>query len=305
VRLSKIPQLRVKSAIFREIVRWMPLFLADDGYFSLSDVPETPSLIHWVRGVLWVVVGILSEGGAADQNGCLMTGPKHRIILVDRQLIVRAALASWLRQQAGIEVVAEFSDAKFALDRCASESPDVVAMDPMTPGLDPLAAAREIAARWPVIRIVFLSSRTSERLACDCMAAGGHCFLSKDAEPSAFLDAVRGLSRSVRDRGCDVEPGNLDDGIVADDASKTMSVPAGAIAASLASAIHPPHRLTSRELEVLRYVARGLSQRDMSKLMYLSPKTVERHVSRVMKKVEIHDRVGLARYAIREGIDPL
>ena len=195
-----------------------------------------------------------------------------RVLIIDAQLTFRAALASWLQQQPGLDVVADFADATLAVEHCAVQPPDVIVMDPMSSGLCPLAAARVITTRWPELRIIFLSSRNSERLACDCLAAGGECFLSKDAHPSGFLEALH--SRPTQS-----------------DATTN-----GTLA---------PRRLTARELEVLRYVARGLSHREMSEVMFLSPKTVERHVSRVMKKVSIHDRVGLARYAIREGIEPI
>ncbi|MBB6429579.1 response regulator transcription factor [Algisphaera agarilytica] len=213
-----------------------------------------------------------------------------KILIADDHTLMRETLRERLDREMDLEVVGSVASADEAVAMVGELSPDVVIMDVDMPGRLSFDAACDIVAVSPDVRLVFLSAFFSDRYIRDALAAHAVSYLTKDESPQVVVDAVRqaaqGLSYfspSVRDRlviGPDNQLRLEDDGVPATKADM----------------------LTRRELEMLRYLARGLSKKEIAATIHRSYGTVDKHVEKLMNKLDIHDRVELTRYAIREGL---
>lgn len=209
------------------------------------------------------------------------------VLLVDDHALVRDSLANWLRAEEGITVVGEVGTADEAVAMAIQHQPDIVLMDIDMPGLLSFEAARIIRMRSERTRIVFLSAFSSDRYIEDALVAEAAGYITKTQPPEAVVKAVR----SVAAGGVYFSP-EIQRRIVVDSGGARL----GREGKTRVSA------LTPRELEVLRYLARGLSKKQIAGTMHLSVKTVDNHSASLMAKLDIHDRVELARFAIREGL---
>ncbi|MFO0828817.1 MAG: response regulator transcription factor [Phycisphaerales bacterium] len=211
---------------------------------------------------------------------------RTRIVLADDHACLRRAMAEWLERASEFEVVAEAATAAEAVDAARTLKPDIVVLDIDMPGQTAFTAADDIRRMRSETRVVFLSGFFNDRYIADALAARAAGYITK-SEPSArVLEALSKVAHGSTYFSPEVRERLLID----DKGVRLASAPATRSSS-----------LTDREVEVLRHVARGLSKRDIAKLLFLSPRTVERHVANTMAKLGIHDRVGLARFAIREG----
>jgi DNA-binding NarL/FixJ family response regulator len=208
-------------------------------------------------------------------------------MVVDDHALLREGLAAQLRNETDLRLVGEADNAASAIDVAASCKPDVLLMDIDLPGLNTFTAARTIQAMNPNVRIVFLSAYHHDGYIRQALEVKAWGYLTK-AEPftvvcAAIREVASGwvsFSAQIRER------------IVNTPNGPALAEPA-ATRASL---------LSERELELLGYLAKGLSSKEIADLMHISPKTVESHKASLMAKLGIHDRVDLARYAFREGL---
>ncbi len=210
-----------------------------------------------------------------------------RVILIDDHALVRESLAQRLLAEDDLDVVATAADADTGLAHIHEYQPDVVLMDIDMPGQDCFEAASRLRREYPTVHLVFLSAHTNDRYIESAIAVGAKGYLSKSQPPREVAESIRLIVAGktvfcpeVRSRLVDNDKGQL--------------VPA-ASATRLSS-------LSPREQEVLRHLAQGLSKRQVARVMHISVKTVGAHTTSLMAKLDIHDRVDLARYAIREGI---
>ncbi|MBL9147696.1 MAG: response regulator transcription factor [Phycisphaerae bacterium] len=233
------------------------------------------------------------NGLSASHSGVsVATGVSERVrvVLADDHACVRRAMAEWIGRTSEFEVVAEASTAEEAVSAAREKRADIVVFDIDMPGTSAFLAAEELHRQRAGTRIVFLSGFCNDRYIADALAARASAYVTKSEPAARLLDALSKVaegqtyfSPEVRDR------------LVVDDRGVRLGEPARTRSDSL----------TDREAEVLRHVARGLSKREIAKLLFISARTVERHVANMMAKLGIHDRVGLARFAIREGfIEP-
>lgn len=209
------------------------------------------------------------------------------VILADDHALVRSTLAAWLVATGDIEVVADVGDADAAVDAALAHRPDVIVLDIDMPGLQCFDAARAIKSRCPSTQIIFLSAFFHDRYIEDALAVEAAGYVTKGESPQTIVEAIR-LAVSG---GAYFSP-EVKNRLVIDHGGVSLTSP-NATRSSL---------LTSREIEVLRYVARGLAKKEIAGTMHLSVKTVDNHCTSIMNKLDIHDRVDLARYAIREGL---
>jgi DNA-binding NarL/FixJ family response regulator len=209
------------------------------------------------------------------------------VVMADDQAMVRQPLAAWLRQAGDVKVLAEVSNADEAVTAAIRERPDIVLMDIDMPGLLAFDAVRTIKSRCPRTRVIVLSGFFHDRYIQEALSAEASGYVTKGEPPEVVLSAVR----TVAGGGVYFSP-QVQERLVVDSTGVHLAAE-GATRAST---------LTSREMEVLRYIARGLSKKDIAAIMHLSVKTVDNHSTSLMSKLNIHDRVELARYAIREGL---
>jgi DNA-binding NarL/FixJ family response regulator len=209
------------------------------------------------------------------------------LLLADDHSLMRESLRTRLEKEPDLQVIATASNA----DEAASESirlrPDIVLMDIDMPGLASFEAVKVIKSRCTETRIIFLSAFFHDRYIEEALAAGASGYLTKGESPEAVIQSVR----TVASGGTCFSP-DVQSRIVVDSRGLKLATPVQTRTGTL----------TRREMEVLRYLARGMSKKQVAQTMHLSVKTVERHSDRLMSKLDIHDRVELARFAIREGL---
>jgi DNA-binding NarL/FixJ family response regulator len=209
------------------------------------------------------------------------------VLLVDDHALVRDTLAERLGQEPDLEVVGGACDAAEAMDLAFERRPDVVVMDVDMPGLACFEAARDIRSRLPKTRVLFLSAFSNDRYIEQALATKASGYITKNEPPQAVIEAIRAVYR-----GTVYFSPRVQARLTVDEANVTLAKPGDTRASTL----------TPRELEVLRYLARGMSKKEIAQTMHLSVKTVDTHSGNLMNKLDIHDRVELARFAIREGL---
>lgn len=202
-------------------------------------------------------------------------------MLADDHQTLREGLKALLERQ-GLQVIAEASDGRAAVDAARKLRPDVVVLDVAMPVLNGIEAAREIAYESPTSVVILLTALADARFAVDALRAGVRGFVDKSQGADELLRAIR----EVWDGGLYLGPG----------ASQAV------VDACVASDDQRTDRLTPREQQVVRLVAEGKATRGIAEELGISVKTAEFHRARIMEKLDIHNTAGLVRYAIREGM---
>ena len=210
-----------------------------------------------------------------------------RILLVDDHALVRDMLQQRLETESFFEVVGTGSSAEEGMQLALELRPDVILMDIDMPGLTCFEAARRILAALSDVRIIFLSAYTHDHYIEEALSVGALGYLTKGDPPEKIVEAIREV---IESRACFSQ--EVQDRIVID-AGRARLKPRAKTRAST---------LTPREVEVLRYIAKGYTKKQIAPLLHVSVKTVEKHSGNLMHKLAIHDRVSLARFAIREGL---
>lgn len=215
-----------------------------------------------------------------------MNGSPIRVAMIDDHTLFRRAMCDALEREKGIEIVAQADRADGVVELVHDARPDVLLLDIDMPGLAAFEAARRVHAVFPDTRIIFVSAFHTDQYIEQALAANARGYVTKNEEPEELVRAIR---KVVADElyFSAVVWARL---VIGPKGIRLVDAPATARS-----------KLTIREVEVLRYVAEGLSKKEMARTMSLSVKTVDRHVARLMEKLDIHDRVELTRYAIREG----
>ena len=208
---------------------------------------------------------------------------KIAVVLVDDHAIVRQGLRTYLELQPDIEVVGEASDGREAIGVVRDTLPDIVLMDLVMPNSDGVEATRAITALAPSTRVIVLTSFSEDEKVFASIKAGAQGYLMKDVLPSDLVKAIRTVYKGEA---------QLDPEI----ARKLMHEFTNPQPAT------PRHDLTERELEVLRLIAHGKTNKDISEDLVLSEKTVKTHVSNILQKLHLSDRTQAAVYALRQKI---
>lgn len=209
------------------------------------------------------------------------------VVLADDHALVRNMLKKQLDDEQGIRVVALAANADEAVAAVTRLGPDIVVMDIDMPGMSCFEAARAIQRTSPRTRTLFLSAFFNDAYIDQALAVAAAGYLTKSEPPEAVVAAIRAAHAGGRHFSAEVKTR-----IVVGQDGPRLCGDARSRAATL----------TDRELEVLRYLARGLSQKQIAGLIHRSEGTVHKHSMNIMAKLAIHDRVELALYAIREGM---
>ena len=210
-----------------------------------------------------------------------------RVLLVDDHVVVRKGLRALLDREAGIEVAGEAEDGEQAVRSVERLRPDVILMDLEMPGIGGAEATALITEKFPGSRVVVLTSHTSEEDVFPALKAGALGYLLKHSGPDEVLQAIRRAHRGE----------TVLDPAIARIVLRELHRPAPA--SSAARTVDP---LSERELEVLRLVARGLSNQAIAESLTVGEATVRSHVSSILRKLQLASRTQAALYALREGI---
>ncbi|GAA2506968.1 DNA-binding response regulator [Winogradskya consettensis] len=211
-----------------------------------------------------------------------------RVMVVDDHPMWRDGVARDLTA-AGYEVVATIGEGRQAVRIAAAAKPEVVVLDLQLPDISGVEVITGLLAAVPGVRVLMLSASGEQQSVLDAVKAGASGYLLKSAGQAEFLDAVERTAAG----DTVFTPGLA--GLVLGEFRRLAVEPAGADDAA--------PKLTERETEVLRLVAKGLSYRQIAERLVLSHRTVQNHVQNTLGKLQLHNRVELTRYAIEQGLD--
>ena len=210
-----------------------------------------------------------------------------RVLLADDQPLVRTGLRMILSAEPDLEIVGEASDGVEAIALCARARPDVVLMDVRMPGVDGIEATRAITTRQdPAPRVLVLTTFDLDDVVYDALRAGASGFLLKDASEDRLTTAIRVIS----DGGSLFAP-SVTRRLIEEFARRDHPGPLPSLDA-----------LTERELDVLRQVARGLSNTEIATTLFVTENTVKTHIAHVLRKLEVRDRVQAVVFAYESGL---
>ncbi|MGI5485917.1 response regulator [Microtetraspora malaysiensis] len=250
-----------------------------------------------------------------------------RVLVADDQSVVREGLVLLLGLLPGIEVVGSAGDGEAALRLVAAERPDVVLMDLRMPRMDGVEATRRIRAEFPDTQVVVLTTYADDESVFAALRAGARGFLTKSADADEIARAVEavmngdaqldpGVQRRListvtalqvpPDASAPAAPGRSTPPEPPDAGSRPSPEPSSPAAARAAGGRGAaPAGLTPRELEVLRLIARGLSNAEIAAALYVSEATVKTHINNLFAKADLRDRAQAVAYAYRNGLaDP-
>lgn len=211
---------------------------------------------------------------------------KIRLLLVDDHAVVRSGLKMLLENERDVEIIGEASSALEGIEAAQRLKPNVILMDIGLPDLSGIDATREIKKRISDVSIVALTIHEDEEYFFKMLEAGASGYVPKRAAPEELLTAIRAAAT----------------GQVYLYPSLAKVLVRDYLDGSRAGAEQPSSDLTDREQEVLTYLAEGASNEEIAKSLVISPKTVARHRENIMRKLNLHSRAELVRYAIRKGI---
>ena len=209
-----------------------------------------------------------------------------RVLLVDDHAVVRKGLRALLEHESGVEVVGEADDGEQALRAAEGLRPDVILMDLEMPVAGGIEATRRITSLYSDMKVVVLTSHASEEDVFPALKAGAIGYLLKQSAPEEVLQAIQQAYRG-----------------------ETVLHPA--IARMVLQELHRPAHsdaavtadpLSDRELDVLRLIARGMSNQDIAGTLIVGEATVRSHVSSILRKLQLASRTQAALYALREGL---
>ena len=212
-----------------------------------------------------------------------------RVVICDDHALFRRGLAMVLEGEPGIQVVGEAEDGEAAVAVTVEIVPDVVLMDVRMPKRSGIEATRAIAELVPSTRILMLTVSDEEEDLYEAVKAGAAGYLLKEVSIEAVADAIRSV----------VSGQSL---ITPSMASKLLAEFSSMAKRAEAKQTVPSPRLTARELEVLRLVAQGMSNKEIAGALYISENTVKNHVRNILEKLQLHSRMEAVMYAVREKI---
>lgn len=210
-----------------------------------------------------------------------------RVLMADDHAIVREGMRALIETQSDMQLVGEAADGVEAVELAASLSPDVILMDMVMPRKNGLEAIREIKLANPTARILVITSFAEDDKVFPSIKAGALGYLLKDSPPRELLQAIR----SVYQGQVSLHPS------IALKVIQELNQPS-----SMPPTDEP---LTEREVDVLRLIARGLSNQEIAQDLVISERTVGTHVSNILNKLHLANRTQAALYALREGLASL
>jgi two-component system, NarL family, response regulator NreC len=208
-----------------------------------------------------------------------------RVLICDDHTLFREGIKSLLRNEDSVEVVGEATDGRQAVDRTAALHPNVVLMDISMPDLSGFEATRRLREADESVKVLILTMHDDEELVARCLEAGAAGYIMKDAPASQLIFAIQAVYRGERY----LSPGVL--GKVVTGYVRNSQRPRTSY-----------DRLSGREREILKLLAEGLSVKEIAALLNLSVKTVDVHKYNLMRKIDVHDRTELIKYAIQKRL---
>lgn len=213
-----------------------------------------------------------------------------RVLVVDDQRLIREGIASLLGIQEGVRVVGTAADGQEAVEQALALAPDVVLMDVRMPGMDGVQATALICRQLPTCQVLMLTTFDDEDYIIKALHAGARGYLLKDIPPGDLAQAIRLAHAGIYQLDPAVA-GKLVGALMRPEptAAYSSAAPSGTASA--------PQLLTEREIEVLRFVALGATNREIAAQLMVSEGTVKNHISNILTRLDLRDRTQAALYA--------
>lgn len=211
-----------------------------------------------------------------------------RVLIVDDHDIVRIGLKGFLSGYDDIEIVGEAANGQEAVDRAAKLAPDIILMDMVMPVMDGIQAIQELRDRKIPGNIIVLTSFATDDKVFPAIKTGAMGYLLKDSAPEDLLYAIRKVHRGEPSLAPDIARKLLAELSLPDEVTKPT-----------------PDPLTPREVDILRLVAQGMSNKSIAEELFVSEATVRTHMTNILSKLHLANRVQATLYALREGLASL
>jgi DNA-binding NarL/FixJ family response regulator len=224
-----------------------------------------------------------------DEHNRGVDGDVIRVLIADDQALFRRGLYVVLGTEDGIEVVAEAENGEEAIEKARDLAPDVVLMDVRMPKVNGIDAARTIRAEVPTTKILMLTVSDEEDDLYEAIKAGANGYLLKEISVEEVAEAIRAVTQ-----GQSLISPSM--------ASKLLNEFNALVKRAEEKQQFPAPALTTREVEVLRLVAKGMSNREIAEELYISENTVKNHVRNILEKLHLHNRMEAVIYAVRERL---
>jgi DNA-binding NarL/FixJ family response regulator len=208
-----------------------------------------------------------------------------KVLIADDHHVVRRGLAFFLRTQEQLEIIGEAANGKEAVELAEKLNPDIILMDLIMPELNGIEATKIIKAKNPDIKIMMLTSYSDQEHVIPAIEAGASGYQLKDIQPD---ELVRSIIRMMEGES-QLHP-------------KATSLVLKHLSGNNRTVRRPLDELTKRELEVLKEIASGKSNKEIAAALFITEKTVKTHVSNVLAKLELADRTQAALYAVRNRL---
>lgn len=206
-----------------------------------------------------------------------------RIVLAEDHKTVREGLKMLVNAQADMEVVGEAGDGQAAIKSVREKNPDIVVMDISMPEMNGLKATRKLKSEFPDLKILTLTRHSDDSFLEQLLGAGASGYILKQSAPAELINAIR----------------TVGSGNAYLDSSLTEKVMGGYLSRGLRG--DRKHEVSHREIEVLRLIALGYSNKEIGSRLDLSVKTVEAHKANAMRKLNMRGRIDIVRYAVLQG----
>jgi DNA-binding NarL/FixJ family response regulator len=207
-----------------------------------------------------------------------------RILIADDHHVVRRGLVFFLRTQENIEIIGEAQNGQEAVEKAEELKPDLVLMDLVMPVMDGIEATKRIIQKQPTQKIMILTSFSDQNHVIPAIEAGASGYQLKDIEPDELVKAIRQLMQGENQLHPKATTHLLSRYTLKNEEKK------------------PLDELTKREIDVLKEIASGKSNKEIASSLFITEKTVKTHVSSILAKLEVADRTQAALYAVRNGV---
>ncbi|MBO9367037.1 MAG: response regulator transcription factor [Roseiflexus sp.] len=204
-----------------------------------------------------------------------------RVLLVDDQTLIRQGIAMLLELEPDLEVVGAVGDGRAAIEAVERLRPDVVLMDVRMPEMDGVTATRELHRRFPDVGVIILTTFDDDEYIFEGLKAGARGYLLKDISSEEMAEAVRTVARGE----ALIQPS-----IARKVVAEFSRLAAGSPPAPERSPLKMPGALTERELDVLKALARGMSNKEIAAALVITEGTVKTHISNILAKLDVRDR---------------